>query len=253
MAIFRVTKNNNYTVISNHYLKDKNLSLKTIGLFTLILSLPTEFDYSIDNLSKLTNESYRSIKLLLNELKNNGYLVISKKRNDKGLYNYEYIFFESNTINPNFSNPVVKNYTVDSDNNSNKCNTFSQNPEDISPLLVKEPLYINTIDNKINIDKTKLNLCFLTEALVDLKFIELNNIDIFSYDYFLTDLLNKENYKDVICVVNYVVKHIMNNKYNDENNNPILNLLSYFKSSVITNLDNYKIKKDPHLFDDWGL
>ena len=92
MAIFRVTKNNNYTVISNHYLKDKNLSLKTIGLFTLILSLPTEFDYSIDNLSKLTNESYRSIKLLLNELKNNGYLVISKKRNDKGLYNYEYIF-----------------------------------------------------------------------------------------------------------------------------------------------------------------
>lgn len=266
MAIFRVTKDKNYTVISNLYLKNKNLSLKAIGLFTIILSLPKDFNYSIDNLTKLTKESYRTIKLLLKELKDNGYLVISKKRNEKGLYDYEYIFFESNTINPTFNSlivktdytgtymtiPQVKNYPMDSDNDSNQYNNSSNNPEDKYPLLDGKSLYnINTNNYKIYIDITKLDLCFLTEELIKMDFIKWNDIDVFSYDYFLKDLLEKENYKDLICVVNYVAKKVIKSKFKDENFKPIINLLSYFKSAVLSNLKLLETKRDPHLFDDW--
>ena len=257
MAIFRITKDKNYSVISNLYLRNKNLSLKAIGLFTIILSLPPDFDYSIGNIQKLTKESYRTIKLLLNELKINGYLVISKKRNDKGLYNYEYIFFESYTLNPTFNSilnnsPEVKNYTMDNINNYNNYNTFDTNPEVDYPVVVKEPLYnISTNDNKINIDKTKLNLCFLTEELIDMNFIKLNSIDLFSYDYFLRELLNTEDYKDLICVFRYVTNTIIKNRFKDENSKPILNVLTYFKSSVLTNLSTLKTRRDTHLFDEW--
>lgn len=68
-----------------------------------------------------------------------------------------------------------------------------------------EGIYINNNYNinKINIDKEKFNLNFLTETLIDNRLIELNNIDLFSYDEFLTSFLN-ENEKDYRLVLNHI-------------------------------------------------
>ena len=89
-----------------------------------------------------------------------------------------------------------------------------------------------------NIDKNKLNLCFLTEYLIDWNFIKLNDINLFSYDNFLTNLLNegKYTYDEIMKVVAYVATRIMKNNYLDENKQPINSLLSYFKTSCISNL-----------------
>lgn len=78
MSVIRVNKSKNYTTMSNFHLKDKNLSLKAIGLLSKMLSLPEDWDYSIVGLTKICREGERSIKSALNELKENNYLKITK-------------------------------------------------------------------------------------------------------------------------------------------------------------------------------
>lgn len=57
MAVFRVERTKDYTVMSNHHLKNKNLSLKAKGLLSQMLSLPEEWDYSLKGLAKINKES----------------------------------------------------------------------------------------------------------------------------------------------------------------------------------------------------
>ena len=68
MAVFRVEKNRNYTVMSNHHLKDKSLSLKGKGLLSVVLSLPDEWNYSIRGLAAICKEGVDSIGTTLREL-----------------------------------------------------------------------------------------------------------------------------------------------------------------------------------------
>ena len=51
MAVFRVEKNKGYTVMSNHHLRNKELSLKAKGLLSQMLSLPEDWDYTLAGLS----------------------------------------------------------------------------------------------------------------------------------------------------------------------------------------------------------
>ena len=200
--IFRVVKDKNYTIINNDFLHQK--------------------------------ANYRAIKAMLDNLKENGYLEITKLRDEKGHFFFDYIFFESNKLNPLYTFYVVDgtNQSVINDNNTNY-------PPPTNPPLVVNDNEINTINNnKINIDKKKLNLCFLTEYLVDWNFIKLNDINLFGYDNFLTNLLNegKYTYDEIMKVVAYAATRIIKNNYLDENKQPINNLLSYFKTSCISNL-----------------
>ena len=48
MAVFRVERNTGYTVMSNHHLRNKELSLKAKGLLSQMLSLPEDWDYCIN-------------------------------------------------------------------------------------------------------------------------------------------------------------------------------------------------------------
>lgn len=98
MAVFRVHKNTNYTVMSNTHLKDKNLSLKAKGLLSVMLSLPEDWDYSIPGLVAIcSQEKEHAVKSGLNELKERGYLEIKKYHID-GRYQYEYNVFEQPRI-----------------------------------------------------------------------------------------------------------------------------------------------------------
>ncbi len=62
MAIFRVEKNKNYTVMSNHHLRDTSLSLKAKGLLSQILSLPEEWDYTLQGLACINREQLDAIR-----------------------------------------------------------------------------------------------------------------------------------------------------------------------------------------------
>lgn len=94
MPTFRIYKNKNYTVMSNKHLKDKRITYKAKGLLSFMLSLPEDWDYSINGLAKVSKEGNEAIKAILKELQNNGYLDIIKKRNEKGHYEYEYQIYE---------------------------------------------------------------------------------------------------------------------------------------------------------------
>ena len=97
MAVIRVNKTKNYTVMSNYHLKDKRLSLKAKGLLSVMLSLTDEWNYSIAGLVAISKENETSIKTAIKELKSNGYVIVTKKmpnETESGRYEYEYDIYE---------------------------------------------------------------------------------------------------------------------------------------------------------------
>ena len=75
MAVFRVEKNHNYTVMSNYHLRDTALTLKAIGLLSKMLSLTDEWDYTTRGLAAICKEGVDAIGAALKELETRGYLV----------------------------------------------------------------------------------------------------------------------------------------------------------------------------------
>ncbi len=97
MAVIRINKTADYTVMSNAHFKEKEMSLKAKGLLSLMLSLPDSWDYSIAGLVAICKENETAVKSTLNELKKFGYLVVTKKmpnETDSGRYEYEYNIYE---------------------------------------------------------------------------------------------------------------------------------------------------------------
>ena len=97
MAVFRVHKTENYTVMSNYHLRDMDLSLSARGLLSTILSLPPDWNYSIRGLAAICKEGERAVKTALNELKDQGYIVVTKHNPESGngTYRYEYDIYET--------------------------------------------------------------------------------------------------------------------------------------------------------------
>lgn len=95
MAQFKIYKNKNYTVVSNYHLQDMNLSLKSKGLLTQMLSLPPDWDYSIKGLAAINKDGIDAIKSALNELEKYNYLTRKKIRDKKGkILDIEYSIYE---------------------------------------------------------------------------------------------------------------------------------------------------------------
>lgn len=95
MAVFRVPKHRDFTVMSNHHLKNRTLSLKAKGLLSLMLSLPPEWDYSLAGLAHICRDGLSSIRGAVTELEQHGYLRRQRLRNEKGqLTDTEYTILE---------------------------------------------------------------------------------------------------------------------------------------------------------------
>lgn len=97
MAVIRVEKDRNYTVMSNTHLRDKRISLKAKGLLSQMLSLPDDWDYSVYGLTAINQEGEKSITSTLNELKLAGYVEVRKllpNETKSGRYQYEYVVHE---------------------------------------------------------------------------------------------------------------------------------------------------------------
>lgn len=100
MATFRINKNKNYTAISNYHLQDKELSLKSKGLLSLMLSLPSNWDYSVRGLAEICKETKDTINGILNELEKNNYLVRKRIYINGKISEWEYNIYETNDLYP---------------------------------------------------------------------------------------------------------------------------------------------------------
>ena len=108
MAVFRVNKTDDYTIMSNHHLRNMDLSLKAKGLMSFMLSLPDDWDYSLKGLVSVVKENETAVKAALKELKNNGYLKIQKEKNEKGLFEYIYDIYENPKRLPNLGSEEIE-------------------------------------------------------------------------------------------------------------------------------------------------
>ena len=124
MATYKIHKTKDYTVMSNTHLRDKNLSFKAKGLLSVMLSLPEEWDYSMNGLVAISKENLTAVRNTLTELEANRYLIRERKQNTKGQFEYEYHIYETphteNTVTqtPHTENPHTVKPTQLSTNKS---------------------------------------------------------------------------------------------------------------------------------------
>ena len=120
MAVFRIDKTRDYTVMSNHHLRNRSLSLKAKGLLSLMLSLPEDWDYTMKGLAHICKDGIDSISGGIRELEAHGYLIRERVRNENGqLGSIEYTILEQPKQpepiqgTPILENPVQVNPTLD--------------------------------------------------------------------------------------------------------------------------------------------
>ena len=147
MAVFRIEKTRDYTVMSNHHLRDKSLSLKAKGLLSLMLSLPEEWDYTTKGLARICKDGVDSICAGVRELEEHGYVIRQRVRNPNGqLGAIEYTILEQPRP-PEPEKPERENPVLD-------------NPEQAYPVLEEpeqgNPAQLNT--NRSSKEKSKKDL-----------------------------------------------------------------------------------------------
>ena len=139
MAVFRVEKNKGYTVMSNHHLRNKELSLKAKGLLSQMLSLPEDWDYTLAGLSLINRESIDAIRTAVWELEKAGYITRRQGRDEKGkMTAIEYTIYEQPQP-PALDCPVLENPTADKPilENPTPDNPTSENPTQLNKELLK--------------------------------------------------------------------------------------------------------------------
>ena len=116
MAVFRIERTRDYTVMSNHHLRDKALSLKSKGLLSMMLSLPEDWNYTTRGLAKICKEGVDAIGGALRELESAGYIVRHQMRDRQGrISDTEYVIYEqpqpkaSDTASPDTETPAELN------------------------------------------------------------------------------------------------------------------------------------------------
>ena len=228
MSVFKIEKNKNYTVMSNYHLRDKNLSYKAKGLLSFMLSLPEDWDYSINGLVSISKEGVKAIRNILQELQRYGYLVIEKKQNEIGQFEYEYLIYEQPDTQK--GDMDLGDMEKDIQINTNEINTN------------------NKIDKD---DKTKISSFFVAEEhniltleLINRGYINENDIQIFYYDDLFKELLQDNSYKDLVQIIHYIVPRVVNRQFKDEDGNFIKNKFGYFKNAIVGNINRLNIDID---------
>ena len=153
MAVFRIERTKDYTVMSNHHLRNHELSLKAKGLLSMMLSLPDDWNYTTRGLAKICKEGVDAIGSALRELETAGYIVRNQLRDQQGrISDTEYVIYEKpqprqpetprpdtavpDTASPDTENPYLDNPDTeapDTDNpaqlNTKKSNTQKSNTD----------------------------------------------------------------------------------------------------------------------------
>lgn len=144
MSVIRVEKSRNYSVISNVHLRDRELSLKAKGLLSLILSLPDNWQYSVNGLAAITKEGRTGIMSALRELERAGYLTRHQLRGTRGRMGpNEYVIRELPDL-PQSGNPTAVNPTA-------------VNPTAVCPTAEYPTAENPTSENRTQINKEEIN------------------------------------------------------------------------------------------------
>lgn len=143
MAVFRVERNKGYTVMSNHHLRDKKLTLKAKGLLSQMLSLPEDWDYTLRGLSHINRESIDAIRTAVLELEQAGYIRRERARDAKGkVREMQYVIYErpqETPEQPALEKPILENPMLD------------------NPILEKPTQEKPTWENPTQINKERKN------------------------------------------------------------------------------------------------
>ena len=154
MAVMRVEKNNNYTVMSNYHLRDQRLSLKAKGLLSVMLSLPEEWDFTLAGLACISKEGLAAIRAAILELEETGYVIRARVRNKAGqLTDTEYTIYEF----PQGENPGSGS-KPDPTNPKAPAGRPSQEPPVCDFPALEKPILENpTLENPTLENRTQLN------------------------------------------------------------------------------------------------
>ena len=140
MSVFRVEKTKGYTVMSNHHLRNHTLSLKAKGLLSQMLSLPDDWDYTLQGLAQINKESIDAIREAVRELERAGYIKRSRERDERGcLRGTVYTIYEQPHAEPTPEEPTQEKPALD-------------NPTLEKPMLDKPTLENPT---QLNTESTK--------------------------------------------------------------------------------------------------
>ena len=153
MAVFRIEKTRDYTVMSNHHLRDMSLSLKAKGLLSLMLSLPENWDYTMKGLSRICKDGIDSISGGIRELEERGYLIRERVRGANGqLGSIEYTILEQ----PKEPTPAQEK-------------PIRENPVQANPTLVtpvqEEPTQLNKDGSSNDPSRTDLSSTELSNPI----------------------------------------------------------------------------------------
>ena len=166
MAVFRVERNKGYTVMSNHHLRNKELSLKAKGLLSQMLSLPEDWDYTLAGLSFINREKIDAIREAVKELERAGYIVRSRERDEKGrLRGTDYVIFEQPQTPPVSDLPTLDKYFQDEEAEP----SYQQAGKKITPKLLLEA--IRTLPE----EKRKAIMLYYFEGMTDVEIGKLFN------------------------------------------------------------------------------
>lgn len=211
MAVYRVEKNKDFTVMSNHHLRNKNLSLKARGLLGTMLSNKDDWVYSLSHLADQCKEGISAVRSGLVELEEAGYVVRKQRRDKNGKFvDVEYIIYE----NPILENPISENRTSDKSMSEDKTvintierNTKRTNTKDNkyqSNLISEEPIDYDEVFPAEQIRKDEMD-------------------DIHSYDFWLKRIHQQIEYEslevsyaDDIKMINEMVEIIIETLLSDK-------------------------------------
>ena len=156
MAVFRVERNKGYTVMSNHHLRNKELTLKAKGLLSQMLSLPEDWDYTLAGLSYINRESIDAIRTAIWELEKAGYITRRQGRDDKGkMTAIEYTIYEQPQHPPELDCPILENPTA--------ANPVLENPTTDNPTT-ENPMQLNKEIQRTDLPKTDLSTTDLSST-----------------------------------------------------------------------------------------
>ena len=164
MPVFRVERNTGYTVMSNHHLRNKELTLKAKGLLSQMLSLPEDWDYTLAGLSHINREKIDAIREAVKELEKAGYIVRSRERDEKGrLRGADYIIYEQpqppeeqaddeqppildcpTLENPTLDNPTLEKPTLENPTQLNK--DISSKEQSITDVSITHSIPIPSLN-----------------------------------------------------------------------------------------------------------
>lgn len=211
MAVMRVHKNANYTIMSNHHFKEKKMSLKAKGLLSLMLSLPDDWDYSINGLATLSKDGKDSVMSALKELEAFGYLIRTRLTDERGRFaGYDYDIFEEPKSAPYSEIPKTEN-------------SDTENPPQLNTKASRT--------KKTNLDKKdkRQEPNYFSKVLIDNDYIQDSELFMDQYNFMFDKLEEEYGFEIVRSCIYYFFKRWTGY---DEQGNQILNKFGYLKASL---------------------